>query len=223
MTALENGQTAEGATCDELREVAAYLQGVADAAAAFQAQSRGLRTLVDTKPCPPVWLTGTESSRASVFEVEHDHRDVGMVALDATQGARPQSLCAISLQPAVASRRTLPYGAALVSLPPYYSSHAPVSYPAVWSQRGGARLIDLDVASGAGDLYEAMDSRCCTLFFPNGPLAPSNSQGSPASEPQDQNDQIEGEFWENERQSAVKLRIPQLPLEWYSLTGSEDA
>jgi hypothetical protein len=84
-------------------------------------------------------------------------------------------------------------------------------------------LIDLDVASGAGDLYEAMDSRCCTLFFPNGPLAPSNSQGSPASEPQDQNDQIEGEFWENERQSAVKLRIPQLPLEWYSLTGSEDA
>ena len=96
-----------------------------------------------------------------------------------------------------------------------------MSYPAVWSQRGGARLIDLDVAGGVGDLYEALDSRRCTLFFPDGPLSPSNSQGSPASESRDQNDQIEG--WENERQSGVKLRIPQLPLEWYSLTGSEDA
>ncbi len=206
MTTLESGRTKVGATGDELREVAAYLQGVADAAAAFhEAQQQRPRTLVDTKPCPSVWLTGTEPSQ---IEPTADPPHLGLCA-------------AVPLQPAVASRRTLPYGATLVSLPSYPSSHAPMSYPAPWSQRGGARLIDLDAVDSPVELYAALDERRCTLLFPHGAIPASDVPGTSLT-PDSACPEIEPNFWESERHSAIKLRVPQLPPEWNALTGSED-
>ena len=80
--------------------------------------------------------------------------------------------------------------------------------PAWETTRGGARLVDLGFVDSSAPAATTPAPRRHTLPYeaPSISLAPFLSAPPP---------------WADERQSGVRLRTGQLPMEWYELTGTD--
>lgn len=177
-----------------LREVAAYLNGVADAISALSAAAG--------EPTLGALSIGRLSSETRSFPWEPTRGGARMVDWGSVHPVQNSN--------AGSGRQTLPYGPPVLS-PPSSSSHETQAVVSVVGPTGGAATT-VDLASVAPpENGPTGKGRRRTLPYD----APKLSSSFPSTP--------ELPWGESERSSEVRLRAPELPREWYDLADADAA